>query len=48
MTKKNRDRLLAFARFLDRCARRVRTFVRHRTPKRSKRSNVVEIKKGAA
>lgn len=48
MTKKNRDRLLAFARWLDRCAFRVRRYVESRTPKRGKRSNVVDIKKGAA
>lgn len=49
MTKKNRDRLLTFAKWLDRCALRVRAYVRRKTPKRAKRSNVVvQLKKGAA
>lgn len=48
MNKRNRNRLLTLARFLDRFALRIRIFVKARTPKRARRSNVVEIKKGAA
>lgn len=36
MNKRNRGRLLGFARWLDRCALRVRAHVKAKTPKRVK------------
>lgn len=36
MTKKNRDRLLQLARWLDRRALHIRAFVKNQTPKRAK------------
>lgn len=34
MNKRNRDRLLSFARWLDRRALRIRAYVKRQTPKR--------------
>jgi hypothetical protein len=34
MNKRNRERLLTFARYLDRCALRIRAYVKRATPKR--------------
>lgn len=37
MTKRNRDRLLSFARRLDRWALQIRAYVRAQTPKRARK-----------
>jgi hypothetical protein len=34
VNKRNRDRLLSLARWFDRCALRIRAFVKRQTPKR--------------
>lgn len=34
MNKRNRDRLLNLARWLDRCALRIRAYVKAKTPRR--------------
>lgn len=36
MTKRNRDRLLKLAKWLDKRAMRIRSYVREQTPKRRK------------